>query len=357
MDMGKLTEIYRQSQLQADLAMGIHLIGQQESTAILFGRIYNVSKGKNMIRKLVLVGMACLFTANISGANAEKLQNNGAQEQSKVAILQMPGWVGDKSTGRVCSIGMRAYKAKILTSAALGGRPPLSKASYYAYATYLGYFSDDPVQKDEIVEKVRSIVDRDLLAMSEMVRKGAYFLYVGEVGSVLNNDITQMNSPVNRQITMPNLVEIGFQGPYNWETNSFEVADATTGLSSNFSRTITASPKEWKEKWQPIFAPENRHNLAGRLLIDRAWKPVFAEIFDKRTGQTIVKWGVAGTDVERMSAFIKETPAADYDLKNCGDLNPSYFTASEESQNDSNETDTDDPKKAVGNFFNSIFKK
>jgi len=312
-----------------------------------------------MIKKLITVGIAAgLFAANITATNAQTTQTKADQQQSVVTILPMPGWVGgDKSNRRLCAVGIQEYTTKVWTSVALGSRPPLSKANYYSYATYLGYFSDDPVQKDEIVEKVRNIVDKDLLAMSELMRKGAYFLYVGELGTHLNNDITNMNSPVNKQITMPNIDDVGLNGPYHWETNSFNVSNAPTGLASNFSHTVSATPTEWKEKWQPIFAKENRKNLGGRLVVDRTWKPVFAEIFDKKSGQTLVKWGVPGVNIEAMGSLIKETPAADYDLKQCGDLNPSYYTAGEGVSNDSSGTKTADPKQAVGNFFNSMFKK
>jgi hypothetical protein len=318
-----------------------------------------------MINKYVTIGIvACTFMASISFSNATEKPRKADKEKAKVILI--PGWVWNNANvnelyvtitpemKRSCSYGMLEYTSKLLGAAAQNNKPPLTKPSYYAYGTFLGYFSNDPVEKESIADKVAPVVDRDLLAMSKSIKEGSYFLVVGDLGAAWNLPDPIGDSFEGRLGAGDNLPSIDKQ-PYSWEDNSFAVKIGGRKMS------IPTTAKEWKEKWQPVFAPENRPNIAGRILLNSHIYFVMAEIFDKKTGATLLKWGAKDVDantVNRLSALIKDSPAKDYDVNQCGDLNASYFTAKNDFSSPAlSETETESPEDALANKFNSFFKK
>jgi hypothetical protein len=295
---------------------------------------------KTMFNKLVMaVIAACIFTVSITIAQAEKLQKKSSPPQGEVEVTLMPGWIVsptekmNRANSHFCSDGMQMYMAKILSSAFQNQIPPLTKIAYYNIATNLGYSSKDPADRDDIIEKIQPIVDKDILTMTGMLKKGNYFLFVGDLGQSLvlpDFSMQSIMSGVGSVILLPEVWNNqGRNEIYDWATNSFKVYG---GDSLKFS-TIKATSKEWKEKWQPMLGHENWENIAGRILMDSKLHEVLAEIFDKKTGKTLVKWGAKGINVDQVSALIKDTPAAEYNFDQCGNLNPAYFTVGGQTNN------------------------
>jgi hypothetical protein len=178
------------------------------------------------------------------------------------------------------------------------------------------------VQKDEIVEKVKPTVDRDIQRIANLIHSGAYFLFVGESGASLE-------AVWLPRIGQPILQSDGSFGHYDWKSNSFGVqAQSQFIYYGAIDKSISASPKDWKQKWEPIFSDDNKGKLGGRLLLDSQLRAVLAEIFDKKSGKTVLKWAAEGQDADELSALIPETPESDYNFDRCFDLNPDYFSAS-----------------------------
>ena len=195
--------------------------------------------------------------------------------------------------------------------------------------------------------------------MSKVIRAGAYFLFVGELGEKVQDENTTFGFQMP-YVEGAQLVSMGFgmDKIYNWSKNSFIVHNPSTfpGKSNiknpdyfgNLESTIKASPKEWNEKWSSIFSPENQSKLGARVVLDNKFGVVLAEIFNKDTGIPVLKWAPPGIDIERLSAQIYDTPAKDYNFDICEDLNPSYYSTS-------GKVGAAAVDSKIGNFFNSIF--
>lgn len=247
-----------------------------------------------------------------------------APSQSEQVYL-MPKWFlhseKPKLSAHSCLVGQADYKEELMRHALRLGNsqvPTISKTNYYALATYLGYFSDVPVEKDAIVEKARETIDKDFAVMVATIRKAHYILFVGDYGAhgtLFRN--------LSAQIVLPLwYTGITNEDKYDWSTNSFQVYSRY--MDWRLQKKVYASSKEWQEKWEPLFASANK-NLASRLLMDKDLHPLLAEIFDRKTGKTILSWVAEGMDVNKLQALVPDTPAADYDFNNCDSLNPDYY--------------------------------
>jgi hypothetical protein len=250
-----------------------------------------------------------------------------AAEPKSNPVYLVPGWISNKNPAPdfSCSQGQSRYRQHLLYMALEGGRLEKSKSNYYNLATFLGYFADNPVAKDEIVTKVQATIDKDVAAMDALVAKRPYFLFVGDYGS------SQGEGHIRFSISMP-------EGPndwngdkvrsdkyaYNWEKNSFHVSAYGPHAAGSLSTDIVTSSKEWKDKWQGIFQYAG-DSLASRLLLDNKMNPVLAEIFDKDSGKTVLSWAAPGVNQQKLQAMIPETPASEYDFENCDSLNPDYY--------------------------------
>lgn len=308
--------------------------------------------------KAVYVVIVCL--ASMFSLTAMAASNEG----TKPEIFVVPQWVTEKNdffasstanepvSERSCLKGQWRYKYRYdafvgrpsygLLGMVIHNIPIQSKSAYYSYATYLGYFSDDPAEKAEIAEKVKPIVDNDLQEMRELMARKPYFLFVGNFvrsynsGSNGDYDSIPMTSFATVSIGLPT-----FEA-YDWNNGQVIMRSRVEGSIQNsqviqhLDAAFPVTPQEWKELFTDTFGSrKGREKLATRLLLNSQFEPVIAEVFMRDTGRTLLKWAPKGIDVDKFSALIPDVPATEYEFgKNasCNSLNMSYFSVDTQSQ-------------------------
>lgn len=253
--------------------------------------------------------------------------NSIAAEPQTGSVYLVPGWISNKrdsASDFSCSKGQFRYRQNLLRVALQSGKLRQSKSNYYNIATFAGYFSDDPVAKDEIVTKVKATIDKDLAEMDRLVAKQSYFLFVGDYGSFQGDldSIFRFSMPRGPDSKDPYNAD---KYNYDWEKSSFSVFAGIGIIHNSLMTDIVVSPKEWKDKWKGLFQNAG-DSLASRLLFDSKMNPVLAEIFDKDSGKTILSWAVPGVNQQKLQAMIPETPASEYNFENCDSLNPDYYS-------------------------------
>ncbi len=213
---------------------------------------------------------------------------------------------------------------------ALLNQPLKGKQNYLAGASWLGYFPEDPVEMDNIIEKVKPIIDKDFQEMRKFIARKPYFLFVG---ATMYAQGVYRRMDLNRVFFNGTRYHMPYFDVYDWNTDAFQTR---SGRYSNMGEYLDETPapfkvtaKEWKEKYSGLLDTKSGNKTLGsRLLLDSNFKPVLAQIFVRETGKTILKWSPKGVDAEEISALVPETPAADYDFRKidgCRSLNPDYF--------------------------------
>jgi hypothetical protein len=246
-----------------------------------------------------------------------------------------------------CLAGQADYQDELLHLALVyknSKSHSFSKKSYYDLATILGYFSDNPVGKDAIVEKVKGTIDADFSATAARLSQANYVLIVGDYGGGYHGAIS---STLRGNYSATQLLP-AIDGDYDWVSNTFRVS-----AESRLTKGIYASSKEWKDKWQPLFASADK-TLASRLLLGKDLHPLLAEIFDRQTGKTVLSWAAEGMDVNKLQALVPDTPAADYDFNKCDSLNPDYY---KKTLGESNTDGSDAVNNAIQGFFGKLMGK
>jgi len=277
-----------------------------------------------------------------------------ATEAPSKSVYVMAGWsgVGQSKDPQSCEIGQYRYQRFLLDNALKNNLSLSTKSDYYSFATWLGYFSDDPVEKSEIAQKIKPIADRESAEMIQRVQNGQYFLFAGSLGS---------EPDVARSASFHN-ISLAFRFPafgnYDWENDVLSASFGTywkprlnryTGKSELYLEhadwtasptlstitpkiTIQVTPKEWKEYWeaqiglkQTNHSSDGLNHLGARMLTDSYLRPLLAQIFIRSTGKTIVSWAAEGQDLKKLTALVPELPAEKYQSASCDGLNPEYF--------------------------------
>lgn len=234
-----------------------------------------------------------------------------------------------------CDSAQSKYRGKLLGYAEMG-RQIKGKQAYFATATYLGYFSDDPVEMEEIAERSKKTIDADFMQMKDVINAEHYFLFAGiDHGNEVWDDR-------EIHISLPTFSN------YNWEENfaTFRIYASTIKnlfhdvfLSNGQNEkqieslhTISVSAREWKDKYSKYFGDVsgnggNRDLYAARILSDANHSIVLADIFDRKSGKSIVRWSPNGSDVNEMAKLVPEKPLAAYNFNpyGCSSLNTAYF--------------------------------
>lgn len=234
-----------------------------------------------------------------------------------------------------CDSAQSKYRGKLLGYAEMD-REIKGKQAYFAIATFLGYFSDDPVEMEEIAEKAKKPIDADFIRMKEIINAEHYFLFV-------STDIEGAGvwGERNINVRLPSFIK------YNWEENlaTFRIFESNIGEAPNVKvflavnekeryqdHTISVNAKEWRDKYSKYFGDVSgrggdRNLYATRILSDENHSVVLAEIFDRKTGKSIVRWSPDGSDVNELVKLAPEKPLAAYNFNpyGCSSLNTSYF--------------------------------
>lgn len=258
----------------------------------------------------------------------------------KISVLSIPT---KKFREGSCDEGQVDYRERLLGYAAdnvqIGG-----KQGYYNIGTFLGYFSDDPVERDGIVKKVKPIIDADMEEARAIVRHNNYLLlnyskapYSETRGSFMFGD---------RGHSIPRSIFVSTNKRYDWESGTarFRVhieAQQLALASSDSEYSIEVSAKEWRDKYAKYFGDlhgkgGNESLVATRSLVRYKhypntdigyFEPVYVELYDAKSGKSIVRWSPTGGDVEALSKLVPQVPAAKVpgNQYGCKNLNRSYY--------------------------------
>jgi hypothetical protein len=275
---------------------------------------------------------------------------------------------------RSCLVGQADYQEELVNRAmSIEHRDSayFTKKSYYSLGTLLGYFSDSPVERDAIVEKVKGTIDKDFAAIAVPLKKANYLLFVGDSGA-RNSD----NSTQHIKLSLPDLGNanngtlVTENIAYSWMLNSVSVVAESVYLCHfayscahrqgidwerdkvRLYSNITASSKDWEGYLKPLLIPSGE-KVASRLLTDKDLRPLLAEIFDRKTGKTVLSWAADGMDIKKLQALVPETPAADYDFNKCDSLNPDYYKKTLGESNDGSNA----VNNAIQGFFGKLMGK
>lgn len=297
-----------------------------------------------MIKKLILCGLlAGLVATNIASAASDK-PKDGVQALDQ-SIVQAPGWVRNYESTlpqNSCAEGMVSYWWSLFTRdaghASIKSPGTFSKGEYYIFASYLnGQSVEDPVEKEELIDKFKPVIDRDHKIIMDHIKKKGLFLFVGDYDSGIK---TLSGPDFEVYFQLPHVVDDN----YDFESNTF-ILDGRTrfgwkhplrtthtdrpknslDLYDNFlNGKMPATAKEWRDHWSSVFlTQEGRFKIADRVLLDSKLQPVYGEVFDRETGAVLLVIG----DSKKYQGKFPKLPYSGYNVDDCSSLNKSYFSA------------------------------
>jgi len=252
----------------------------------------------------------------------------------KLSALSFPTQVSMEDS---CEAGQAAYRGKLLGYAA-NNYLIEGKQNYYNFATYMGYFSDDPVEREEIVDKVKPTIDADLKAAQALIRENEYFLLNY---SEANDAKTKRGFLFGEgSYAIPRYVDVR----YDWENNSAEFTVlgsrvVATGMEKHRFR-IEVSAKEWRDRYSKYFGDargkgRNSNLVATRSLVRFSqnqnghgyFDTVFIELYDAKTGKSITRYSPTEVDINALAKVVPQVPISKVDRNRygCKSLNKKYY--------------------------------
>lgn len=278
------------------------------------------------------------ISATASGADKSKVDTQTLDKN----IMLTPGFVRNhESTAAAnsCDDLMKSYWYNLFTRdaahASINSPGTFSKNEYYVFATFLsGKNSEYPVEKEEMIDKYKQIIDSDhKKIMGHIKHKGLFLFagdYAGDIRTLSAPDFEVIfqfpNLPNGEYATSSELYDIENNKFYMQSRFSFGVRNPLRGRYSDKSRKaldrndnisdayITASAKEWRDHLAPLLmTPEGRSKLGSRVLVDGMLHPVYNEVFDRQTGAVLLEWG----DAKKYRGKIPIQSYADSHHDNC----------------------------------------
>lgn len=281
-----------------------------------------------MMKKHLIVLQLCALTlmsgcavdATNKVADAPIVSTNTAPAKTETLppispkIYLIPTWVRTIQTGNinqslVCMRYQLRYKFELLESILelheylpRYKKTGFTKQNYYAFASYLGYISDNPIERDEIVQKLKAKIDHDFNEMVDAVDNADYLLFVGDMGGYIDNGPGSWTNH-HWEVSLPYLVKGLHEDGYDWTSNSFRVK--ANARYSNYSPTgysygngyvdigqmegkYTVSSKGWEEGYKLDFSEAQNVFSAVMLVNKKNFYPVYGEIRSRASGRTVL---------------------------------------------------------------------
>lgn len=238
----------------------------------------------------------------------------------------VPRWGEEAKYNKTCDFAQGVYRGK-LYGFALDKSKPAGKQNLYAISTFLGYFSDDPVEMEEIAEKNAPVIGRDYEEFVQLIEKSPYLFFWGSSDGKYHYGETLFDLGTGSVHYEWERDQVVVYGPF---LQSIKPRDTAIGRSID-NLEFQVSAREWRDKYQPYFGDAQGNGAkkpwAVRLLTDAHFNAVLADIYDAKTGKSIIRWGGKGVDLDAVSKLVPEKPLASYKANayGCKSLNTKYF--------------------------------
>jgi len=283
-----------------------------------------------MMKSLVKLFLFCLALTINMAARAD-----ADEEYSLDDVYLVPGWISysifEESSS--CQSGQWSYRLELLRY--VRNRwyiAPDNMKSYYNKGTLLGYFSDNesPAEMLAIAKKVQPIVDKDLEEMRAQMAKKSFFLLVGDYSMTLTSGT---RSDVNFFTQTFGSTGLPSVSEYQWEKGKIRSYVMVGG--ETYIGTINATPQQWSQNFEKYFGPRGTEirdladqELASRVLLNWKLELLVADIFNKKTGKSLLRWSSSPELLNLATHLVPELPASAYDFNpyKCESLNPAYYS-------------------------------